>query len=1455
MTKEILFNKELFSKIIKSRLSDLESETTKKLRSIMVAEATSNAGKVNSDLNKLLSDFKKTVTIKPEPSKNVKFPDKVYSAIMQRVIAVEAPKITGGELAAGSIIKSIGGYISEILNKNTETVEGYTLSSPFGSTLAYVTVIAPDGKSYDFSWNNSETKTSFNSFMKKLNDFAEERATIGIFTALLDDARNAGVIASGKDLLSKWIESFKNSRKLNKLVSELTVSNSNWDFFGKLATYEKEKNSMVNSAVEEFAKDFKTITEPYKVFIKKINNSLGKLLEKIENKIEWLDNLTYEIFSNNKTSIKNIRKKYDTFIEKSVDLASEITNYNSSYESLIETLKKKSSTYQNFIEACNALETEIGKSKTYFDSTLEEYISYKISDVHDETISENHATIYGTNQNDTITVKGRNVKIYASEGADRIIATSQYITLIGEQGNDHFMLNDFANSNYVDAGADDDTILSYSKNNTINGNSGNDSILVSAYSDFTTKNEVHGGAGDDTINVTAAIDNTVLGEEGNDFIQISEDANNNTIIGGKNNDTITIENSTRNFIVYSEGDGNDFIYGLGSTDTLYIAEGDFSQSTNGTDAIVSVGNSRITLKNAAGKKVNIKKRLTNEEWLNEIFGNKVIFGTQQNDNISNTVNGATIDAIAGNDYIRNYGDHVSIDGGDGNDNIDNQGNSVTINNNNGNDKTFNKGSNVEIDAGTGENYIHNSSITSSVTINGGTNNDSIDNSGEYAFILGGDGNDTVYNEAAYYSGNDYYPGNGNNVTIIGDNGNDYISNEYGKNLIVNGGNGNDTIKNNEFRESNSSINGGDGDDLINNRLYGYQANNALSTIDGGIGNDSILNDATDVTINGNDGNDSIISTGDYVSINGGEGDDTISVYGAAQLTIQGGTGNDAIYNNSLYGASILYQYSHGDGNDTIYGGSALNISGGNYSTQLSGNDVIVKVGEGSILLKNVKYGDIINIFITGTYDTSWAIDNSTNSHVTIDMRTEAVDASSRTKAIQITGNSLDNSIIGGKGNDTLNGANGDDTLTGGKGNDFFIYNSGNDIITDYEKGKDKISLDSASISNFTTINKDVIFALSNNNSLTLNNMADKQISFISGSKTTKFIFTNNASLDSSEKGATLIPATTEFFAVNYSGLVTINAEKVSSAVNIIGNNKANKIIAGNYGSTLNGSKGKDSLIGGNGSDIFIYENKSGNKVIQNYSPSDTISLVGAQISDASIKSNDVILKVGSKKITVKGADSQEITISEDGTPKFFVDNILYDEDKTSAILSSKFSTKTEKVFDSTVSYIDASNAKKKLILTSGYSGSSTILGGKKNDSLTSNSGNDVLYGGKGNDSLYGGSGNDTLWGEAGKDKLYGGNGNNTLMGGKGNDSLWGGNDTDTFIYSKGDGKDIIYDFDDTDILQITDTFSTTYNNSKSEIYFKVGSTKNAITLKNFTATNFNINNDSYQISGSTLVKK
>lgn len=146
----------------------------------------------------------------------------------------------------------------------------------------------------------------------------------------------------------------------------------------------------------------------------------------------------------------------------------------------------------------------------------------------------------------------------------------------------------------------------------------------------------------------------------------------------------------------------------------------------------------------------------------------------------------------------------------------------------------------------------------------------------------------------------------------------------------------------------------------------------------------------------------------------------------------------------------------------------------------------------------------------------------------------------------------------------------------------------------------------------------------------------------------------------------------------------------------------------------------------------------------------------------------------------------------------------------------------------------------------------TFIGSTEADTLKIATNNAVVLGGAGNDSISSNDGVDTLSGGAGNDKLLGGSGNDSLWGGKGNNSLRGDAGADEFIYSSGDGKDVIFGFDNNDTLPL-DNLDLKASYKNNAIIVTVDD--DSITLKKFTASTFHINNDSYKISGSKLVKK
>lgn len=308
---------------------------------------------------------------------------------------------------------------------------------------------------------------------------------------------------------------------------------------------------------------------------------------------------------------------------------------------------------------------------------------------------------------------------------------------------------------------------------------------------------------------------------------------------------------------------------------------------------------------------------------------------------------------------------------------------------------------------------------------------------------------------------------------------------------------------------------------------------------------------------------------------------------------------------------------------------------------------------------------------------------------------------------------------------------------------------------------------------------------------------------------------------------------TKFKAEEYfTTIKEIDGSSLKSKIEIVGNELANTINGGTKNDTLSGGggadkiygkAGNDSIVGGAGKDLLCGD--SGNDTLKGGKDND--SLWGGTGND--------LLEGGEGNDTLSGESGNDKLNGEAGK------DVLGGGDGNDTLSGG---SENDELWG------DKGNDS-----LSGGSGDDTLKGGVGNDKLLGDSGKDVLSGGEGNDTLLGGKDSDTLWGDAGNDKLYGGEDNDTLIGGKGNDSLWGDSGADKYIYESGDGKDVIFGFDDSDMLQITGAFSASCNKKQSEVYFKIGTTSKAITLKEFSATSFNINGNKYVISGTNLIRK
>ena len=281
-----------------------------------------------------------------------------------------------------------------------------------------------------------------------------------------------------------------------------------------------------------------------------------------------------------------------------------------------------------------------------------------------------------------------------------------------------------------------------------------------------------------------------------------------------------------------------------------------------------------------------------------------------------------------------------------------------------------------------------------------------------------------------------------------------------------------------------------------------------------------------------------------------------------------------------------------------------------------------------------------------------------------------------------------------------------------------------------------------------------------------------------------------------------------------SKIKTVKAGAVTQKIFIYGNDNDNSIIGGKGNDTLSGGKGNDTLAGGGGKNIFIYS--EGNDVIADWADGDKISLTSA-ISKTKVSGADVVFTVGKGSLTVKDGKGKNLNV------------ITSTGEKYSAVLGAKNVTLTNAAaypvtVDSAAKNIDAS-ARTTAIQITGNAKDNSIVGGTKNDTLDGGGGNDKIYGGKGNDILIGGSGNDSLWGEAGNDN---------------------------FIC--GDGDDIIFGFEDGDTLTLDNiNFKTSVSGKGGVVKFKFD--EGSVTLKNFSAATFHVNDSLYEISDGKFRKK
>ncbi|MBR1579780.1 MAG: hypothetical protein IJ668_04705, partial [Selenomonadaceae bacterium] len=932
---------------------------------------------------------------------------------------------------------------------------------------------------------------------------------------------------------------------------------------------------------------------------------------------------------------------------------------------------------------------------------------------------------------------------------------------------------------------DDNTIINYKSNTLVSGTSDAESILNNTSGSRTT---ILAGDGDDTIDNRGDYSYINAGA-GNDSITSNINSNYGwyvTINGGLGNDTITGSTHADTFI-YNADDGNDIITNYESNDRIQILSGAIDDTLiSGNDVIVSVGSGSITLKNARNKTLN---------------------------------------------FIDGNGDTISVGGDD--------------------------------------------TLPSDDTTPG---NDTIPDDVEPA----DPGPKLIYN--------------------------------YNKSTVLGGTYGNDTIDN---RAGDVQIYAGDGDDSI------YNSTNSNYTINNQYGY---------VTIDGGDGNDRIISNDPNVSLNGGAGNDSIVVNNWSNVTVRGGTGNDTIVGSTIKG--MLYQYYQGDGNDVLVDYSDADtiqiLSGSVDETQLSGSDMIIAVGTGSIRLKdaNNKSLNLVNASgrritlepdpeptISSHYFTNYnrnsvvsgtsgrdtianyaggaimyggagndSIYNSTNSYYTINSSYGYVTLDGGDGDDTIDNHDPYVSISGGAGNDLINvgtwrgitvrGGTGNDTINGsnisgmlyqysaGDGYDVFFNYNNNDTIQILSGAVDStlwsslglyISVDDSSsilLANVSSANLNLVDAYGNKISIGEEPEDDppsyitnyNQNSIVSGKsgKDTIINHAGGAIIRGAGGNDSIYNSTSSSYTINNGwGYVTLDGGNGNDTIEShdpytsISGGKGNDSIyvSGWADVTINGGAGNDTITNLGAYNVIQYKSGDGNDLIQGYNSTSTIRLNDNAKYSTRTSGNDVIVSVGSGKITLKGAVGKTINIVGSDTTTIqtglyinnTVKNDLVNGSSGNDTIRNRAGGVTIRTGDGNDSIFNMTTAN--YTINSGW-GYVTIDAGDGNDTITNSDPHVSINAGDGDDTIYNYSYSYT-----------------TLKGGAGDDTISGLGRNNIVQYTQGDGNDLIFGFNGDDTFHITDESNYLTLVSGSDIIISLASGE--VTLKNSYGYSLNINGGIY----------
>ena len=483
--------------------------------------------------------------------------------------------------------------------------------------------------------------------------------------------------------------------------------------------------------------------------------------------------------------------------------------------------------------------------------------------------------------------------------------------------------------------------------------------------------------------------------------------------------------------------------------------------------------------------------------------------------------------------------------------------------------------------------------------------------------------------------------------------------------------------------------------------YGWKDN---SSIVGTSAAEFLTGNGKNSTINADAGNDTITAYGDSMKIFGGDGDDSILTK-AENVTINSGNGDDSIiiaYNNSYYnkititgdagddyvslGSSVrnaLINYDSGDGNDIITGfntSSTIQIGDGNASYMIDtiGNDILLTVADGTVLLKSSKTLSKLNIAGTlndTAFDGELIYNSTADKNIVTGSGKDTIYNYSGGKNVTISSGAGSDSIYNagdsvtidtGEGHDSIYNENGSNiTISGGAGNDSVYNYSGSSISIDGGAGNDTVYNYDTNVTISGGAGDDSIYNASLASNISINAGDGNDYIYNSGASSTLIGGEGNDTISNSGEKVLISDSDGDDYIDNSGSNVTI----AGGAGNDYIYNRSGEDV------TINGGAGDNQIVLNGGTDITVKVSE-GNDTISVNSLVTSFNVEGFDAGDviqlaktvSAIETIDGGIKAGSWEIIGLVATTEEFRWSLADNVATYAkhnDEILLSDDKKS----------------------------------------------------------------------------------------------------------------------------------------------------------------------------------------------